>query len=153
MTLYRNNGAAHRRADGTKIKHGQEFEPTEKELKAFGDKFERIGPVTGVTRPEIVPQADPVIEPDTGDADAEQEVSTDGEGLSEPDDQDDDEQEAVETGGEDEQLVEDGEADDGESDDEELAEWSMKMTPQRYLELYPNGPQAELAQQHVNAQG
>lgn len=55
MEKYKNIGGDHYRPDGTCIKRNETFTPTEKELKAFSTKFQRVG--GGALPKEIAEQA------------------------------------------------------------------------------------------------
>lgn len=41
---------------------------------------------------------------------------------------------------------------DSEGGKEELPEWKLKQSPQEYLAAHPDGPSAELAKRHVDAE-
>ncbi len=43
-------------------------------------------------------------------------------------------------------------SEDSDRNTEELEEWILKSTPEEYLERYPTGKNAELAQRHLDAQ-
>lgn len=45
--LYRNRGGKHIAEDGTVVRNGDTFTPTERELEAFGDKFEEVDEADG----------------------------------------------------------------------------------------------------------
>jgi hypothetical protein len=45
--LYRNRGGKHIAEDGTVVRNGDTFHPTERELEAFGDKFEKVDEAGG----------------------------------------------------------------------------------------------------------
>ncbi len=42
-------------------------------------------------------------------------------------------------------------SEDSDRNTEELGEWTLKSTPEEYLERYPTGKNAELAQRHIDA--
>jgi len=127
MARYRNIGGPHRRRDGTRVQHGEIFEPDERELRAFGDKFERIhadeevAPAAAPESPQEAPEPETVEE-------APAPIAEEAEDSAE--------------------APEDDEAETEEQDEESASpDWPLKMDPESYLELYPEGPNASLARE------
>ncbi len=135
MPTYRNVGSSlwRRPSDCTAVAPGATFEATEREHKALQSRpwmRKRIVLVDSVA--EVAPKEDEVS---TEDAAPDDKVSTQDE------------------------VSEDGASDDEVSEDEAptqeeatLPAWDLAISPERYLELYPQGPRAVLARQLVEEQ-
>lgn len=148
MPRWKNKGSLHSRPDGTTIKHGEVFEADEKEVAAFKDKFEKTSEsVTSSTARRLPRSASGLDAEDRAAQEDGYSAAREAENETKKD-LSDKERQTPETS----VYAEGGQTGGGPADgDEELPEWTLRMSPARYLELHPDGPNAELAQQYVDA--
>ncbi len=133
---YKNMGGPWRQSDGTVVPRGGLFTPTERDLTRM-IRRRQIGTL-------FVPVTQEELWPDERRESGEIEIVTEDAPSTSPGDQD---PKADSTAGDDDAVKT---ADDSKK--EPPAPWPLKMTPELYLKLHPEGQHAELARLHVTTE-